>query len=165
MAYNYYPTVYPYQQNYYPATYQPIQQPMQQQYQAQMPSVQPSIQQNGIIWVNSGIEAQAYPVAPNAAVTLWSTAEPVVYLKKADASGKPTLITYDLVERKDAPVKQTDIKTETYATKEDLSVVAGAVKGFDDIITGLKSDIDAMKSDMYGIAGKKKKVKEDSENE
>lgn len=145
MAYNYYPVNYPY---YYPAQPQQV-----------MPQPQPQPQQqSGIIWVNSGIEAQAYPVAPNNAVTLWSTAEPVVYLKKADASGKPTLVTYDLVERKDAPIN----KEETaYATKDDLSVVASAVKGFDEAISGIKADIEAMKGDVYGLAGKKRKTSDE----
>ena len=151
---------------YFPVTYQPIyQQPVypQQSYQAapqpQNPVV-PQAQQSGMIWVNSGIEAQAYPVAPNAAVTLWSTAEPVVYLKKADASGRPTLITYDLVERKDQPVSKAEPKPD-YATKEDLSTVATVVKGYEDIINGLKADLETMKGDLYGLSGRKKRKEND----
>ena len=162
MAYNnYYPAVYPYQQNYYPVSYQPMQQ-YSQQYQPQVPAIQQNQSQNGIIWVNSGVEAQAYPVAPNNAVTLWSTAEPIVYLKKADASGKPTLITYDLVERKDPNINKEE-SSVSYATKDDLSAVAGAVKGFDDVISSLKADIETMKSDMYGLSGKKRRKGEDDE--
>ena len=150
MAYNnYYPVSYgnPY---YYPTAPQPVMPQPQPQPQPQ--------QQSGIIWVNSGIEAQAYPVAPNNAVTLWSTAEPVVYLKKTDASGKPTLITYDLVERKDTPNNKEEM---SYATKDDLSIVASAVKGFDEAISGIKADIETMKGDVYGLAGKKRKVNAD----
>ena len=103
-----------------------------------------------------------YPVAPNNAVTLWNQTEPVVYLKQADATGKPTLKTYDLVERvQTVPVASDgkDGKSIEYATKSDLTAVVGVVKGFDDLIGTLKSDIETMKSDMYGIAGKKKSVK------
>ena len=145
---NYYPVTYnPYQYSYYP----------QQSIMPQQPIIPQQSQQTGIIWVNSGVEAQAYPVAPNNAVTLWSTAEPVVYLKKADASGKPTLTVYDLIERKDTPINKEET---TYATKDDLSVVAGAVKSFDEILTGLKTDVDALKGDVYGLSGRKKR-KED----
>ena len=104
-----------------------------------------------------------YPVAPNNAVTLWSQTEPVVYLKQADATGKPTLKVYDLVER---PQEVSDgaasggQKTAPYATKDELSAIVGVVKGFDDLIGALKSDVDTIKSDMYGIAGKKKSMKQ-----
>lgn len=142
MAYPYYPQYQPY----YP------QQPIQ-------PSYQPVQQQNqaSIIWINGGEkEAAMYPVAPNNAITLWSTTEPVVYLKKADATGKPSLTTYDLVERTSVAKEQQD----DYATKTDLGTVAGIVKG-------LVSDIEQIKSDVYGIAGKKRthKVKEEEEDE
>lgn len=154
--------------NYFPATYQPLYNPQsfytpQPQYQ-QPVQVQQAAQpqQTGIIWVNSGVEAQAYPVAPNNAVTLWSTAEPIVYLKQTDASGKPTMKIYDLVERKDTPA----VKSEaSFATKEDLSTVAGVVKGLDDVIASLKADVDSLKGDVYGIAGKKRKGKGDEVDE
>lgn len=156
MAYNpYFPMNY--QQNYYPAF--PQQTP--QNYQPQQ-SYQP--QQTSIIWVSGEKEAQMYPVAPNNAVTLWSQSEPVVYLKQADATGKPSLRVYDLVERAESAntgVSSVDGKSITYATKDELSAVVGAVKGFDDSIGSIKSEIEQMKSDLYGIAGKKKKVKED----
>ena len=150
MAYNsYYPATYqPYQQNYYPTQYQQIPQVQQQ--------IQPQIQnQSSIIWVNSGVEAQAYPVAPNNAVTLWSTAEPVVYLKKADASGKPSMTIYDLVERKEQTAEK---NVANYATKDDLSAVSS-------VLSELKSDIETIKGDVYGIAGKKKKIKGDESDE
>ena len=137
---------------YFPVTYNPYAYYPQQ---AQQP-VQPQTQQTGIIWVNSGVEAQAYPVAPNTAVTLWSASEPVVYLKKTDASGKPTLTTYDLVER---DISKKEYAAEpAYATKDDLTTVA-------EVVAGLKTDIETMKGDMYGIAGKKSKPKKVEEDE
>lgn len=148
MAYNpYFPVNY--QQTYFPAIPQ------------QTPQYQP---QTSILWVSGEKEAQMYPVAPNNAVTLWSQSEPVVYLKQADATGKPSLKVYDLVERAESAntgVSSVDGKSITYATKDELSAVVGAVKGFDDSIGSIKSEIEQMKSDLYGIAGKKKKVKED----
>lgn len=159
-GYNYFNN--PYQQ-YFPQNYQ---QNFQQQYpvqQTMMPSVTPSSynigpSQSSIIWVSGEREAQMYPVVPNNAVTLWSQAEPVVYLKQADATGKPTLKVYDLVERTESESTQ-DSKSGhavNYATKDDLSAVVGVVKNFDEMLSGLKTDVDNMKSDMYGIAGKKK---------
>ena len=61
---------------------------------------QPPQQNNTqIVWVPGGQAAFEYPVAPNSAVALWDSTAPVIYLKQADASGKPTTNGYDLVER------------------------------------------------------------------
>ncbi|MBO5967464.1 MAG: hypothetical protein J6S14_03065 [Clostridia bacterium] len=159
MAYPYYsvPNYQQYQPTYVQPTYQvqqPVAQPTYQPVQQQTP-------QSSIIWISGEREAMAYPVAPNNAVTLWSQSEPVVYLKQADATGKPSVKIYDLVERvQSAEVSASDGKTVEYATKSDLSAVAG-------IIGGIKSDIESIKSDMYGIAGKKKtkKAKEEEDEE
>ena len=52
---------------------------------------------------------------------------------------------------------------DTYATKDELGAVVGVVKGFDEILAGLRADIDTMKGDMYGIAGKKKTARKTAE--
>jgi len=169
-AYPYYQTYpYPYQTP-YPA-YQQIQQPVPAQAPTFTPTVSQAaspIQQSGIIWISGEREAQMYPVAPNNAVTLWSQTEPVVYLKQADATGKPTLKIYDLVERVQTAEQATKAgaQTDDYAKKSDLAAVVGAMKGFDEVIGGIKSDIEAMKGDMYGIAGKNKRParKQDTED-
>lgn len=83
--------------------------------QPQQQGVQPSIN-----WVSGDREAAAYPVAPNNAVALWSQSEPVVYLKQADATGKPSMKIYDLVERTQA-VQPTEEKV--FATREELERV------------------------------------------
>ncbi|NBJ89833.1 hypothetical protein [Acutalibacter sp. 1XD8-36] len=61
---------------------------------------------NGIIWVSGKQEADSYFVVANSAVPLWDTNNPVIYLRKADSTGKPSTIVYDLVERTDTPVPQ-----------------------------------------------------------
>ena len=79
--------------------------------------------QNGLVWVDGELAAREYLIAPNAAVALWDSSAPAVYLKQADASGRPTFRAFDLVERsaqpKPAPVE--------YATKADLEELAKAV--------------------------------------
>lgn len=64
--------------------------------------IQPTQPQNngGFVWVNDINEAANYMVAPNSAVQLWDKNNPCVYLKTADAAGKPTMQIFDLVERK-----------------------------------------------------------------
>lgn len=137
------PTFYP--SNYYnpyAVNYQP--QPVQAQSQA-APVSQPS---PGIIWIGSEKDAALYPVAPNNAVTLWNQFEPVVYLKQADASGKPTMKIYDLVERQETVQdarSSSDGKVSAYATKDELAGVASAVKDIDGIITSLSKEVDELK--------------------
>lgn len=162
---------YPYSNPYYPNAYQPYQMPQYQPYQPQVTQpvmaqqaapaqqTQPFMSQSGIIWVATLAEAQNYPVAPNNAVTLWSTSEPVVYVKQADATGKPTMRIYDLVERQETAQNgaiEQGGKSIDYATKEDLQAVVSAVTSMDSAIGTIKGDIDTIKGDMYGIAGKKK---------
>lgn len=148
----------PYQQGYYQQNYQQMQQPMaQQQMQSQPPQAQVSN-----VWIYSEAEVAGYPVAPNNAVRLWSANEPVFYLKWADATGKPSVKIYDIVERDNNTLSsqsKASEQTEEYAKKSDLATVVDAVKDFSGIIASIKTDVDSMKSDMYGIAGKKKTVK------
>lgn len=112
---------------------QPISQPMQEpmmrpQYQTapQMPAYQPQPQQpqnQSIIWVPNEQAANDFIVAPNNAVTLWDMNAPVVYVKKADASGKPTMTTYDLVERAQAapaPAAPRKDMSEEYVTRREF---------------------------------------------
>lgn len=62
---------------------------------------------SSIIWVSSEREAMEYPIAPNNAVALWDSNSPVIYLKQADASGKPSTEVYDLIKRNSAPTQPT----------------------------------------------------------
>lgn len=131
--------------------YQPYYQPSFPQQNAIQPSPQQTaaFNQSGIIWVSGLQEAQMYPLAPNAAVALWEKSGTTIYLKQADATGKPTMTVYDLVERSDAaqdgPGAKKD-KPRAYATKDEL----------DAVVEALRADIDSMKGDIYGIAGKKR---------
>ena len=139
---------YPYYGNYMPNYYQPIlyriqpmNQPMQinqpsipqnnQQFQAptQNPSpVQPTNQnQPGIIWVPSEQSANEYLVAPNNAVALWDSNNPVIYLKQADASGKPHMTIYDLVERTQAnksPTAASMHPAMEYVTRDEFNALS-----------------------------------------
>ena len=124
----------------------------------QYPNSQQTYPQNGIIWIAGEQEAQTYPVAPNNAVTLWSQTEPVVYLKQADASGRPALKAYDLVERTETARAPQQGNVTEYATKRDLAA-------FNAVIDALKTDIESMRGDLYGLAGKKRTAKKTEKEE
>ena len=93
----------PYQM-YQPPMADQLMQLRQNQYQPNMQQV-PQQAAPSIVWVQNEMEAANYLVAPNSAVTLWDSNAPVVYLKQADASGKPSMKIYDLVERTQSPVQ------------------------------------------------------------
>lgn len=158
MAFPYYQTYQPQYTQYFPTNYQPIQQPQQ--------PYNPVANQSGIIWVSGDQEASLYPLAPNNAVALWARDGKTIYLKSADATGKPSMKVYDLVERTETAsdsVSESDGKLPAYATKDELKAVVDAVKGIGAAITSAQSDIDALKGDMYGIAGKKKSARKPQE--
>lgn len=114
----------------YPYYYQPYQPPMadqlmqlrQNQYQPNMQQV-PQQQSPSIFWVQNEMEAANYLVAPNSAVTLWDSNAPVVYLKQADASGKPSMKIYDLVERTQRPAQPPQAPPVEYAPLSRLEAL------------------------------------------
>lgn len=103
------------------------QQQMMQQQMPQMPTMQNPVAQSGVQWVSGEQEARSWMVAPNAAVALWDSTAPTVYLKQADASGKPTLKIYDLVERTEtAPAAPQKAGVE-FVTREEFDRLAALV--------------------------------------
>ena len=112
----------PYQM-YQPPMADQLMQLRQNQYQPNMqqaPQQQPS---PSIVWVQNEMEAANYLVAPNSAVTLWDSNSPVVYLKQADASGKPSMKVYDLVERTQRPVQPPKTPAIEYAPLSRLEAL------------------------------------------
>ena len=112
----------PYQM-YQPPMADQLMQLRQNQYQPNMqqaPQQQPS---PSIVWVQNEMEAANYLVAPNSAVTLWDSNAPVVYLKQADASGKPSMKIYDLVERTQRPVQAAQAPAVEYAPLSRLEAL------------------------------------------
>lgn len=107
----------------------------QQQYQ---PPMQQAAQQPSIQWVSSERAAYEYLVAPNSAVALWDSSAPVVYLKQADASGKPSMKIYDLVERTaQAPEARPGVE---YVTRQEFEAL---VARLDAMAKGEEKEADA----------------------
>ena len=94
---------------------------MQQGFQQTQQPAQPTIQ--SMIWVNGLNDAKNYLIAPNSAVTLWDSNAPVVYLKQADASGKPSMKIYDLVERTQRPAQAPQVPSVEYAPLSRLEAL------------------------------------------
>lgn len=125
---------YPYYGNpYYSAPMQDNLMQMRQQYQPpQMqpltqPPQNPIAQGGGVQWVSGEQEARSWMIAPNAAVALWDSTAPTVYLKQADASGKPTLKIYDLVERAENAPDCVNAKPVEFVTRKEFDALAAIV--------------------------------------
>ena len=111
--------------------YQPYQPPMadqlmqlrQNQYQPNMQQVPQQQASPSIVWVQSEQDALNYLVAPNSAVTLWDSNAPVVYLKQADARGKPSMKISDLVERTQRPAQAPPTPAVEYAPLSRLEAL------------------------------------------
>lgn len=126
----------PYYQNpYYP---QPMPDNLMQMRQQQMmqpappPVPQNPVATGGVQWVSSEQEARGYLIAPNSAVALWDSTAPTVYLKQSDASGKPTLKIYDLVERAETTPNAPQKQGVEFVTREEfdrLAALVGEIKG------------------------------------
>lgn len=165
MAYGYGYGGYPTANGYYaPPAPDQLAQLRQGQYQApmnptpSMPAMQQPMQNTAnnasIIWVSGEKEAMEYLVAPNSAVALWDSNNPVVYLKKADASGKPDTEIYDLVKRTPSIIPAQSQNVD-YVTRADFNALAARA---DDLAAKAK----ALESELAELKSKKvKKAKED----
>ena len=119
---------YPYYGNpYMPPMQDNLAQLRQQQMQAIPPMPQNPLPQSGVQWVSGEQEARSWMVAPNAAVALWVSTAPTVYLKQADASGKPTLKVYDLVERLASAPDTQKAPAAEYVTRKEFDALAALV--------------------------------------
>lgn len=149
----------------YQPYYQPYQQPMQMMPQQQMQQPQQTVQQQpqypivqgGFVRVRNENEARMYPVAPGNSVTFIDEANPYCYCKTVNMGqlDRPIFERYRLVKEDDAqapveappkPVDVPSIDLSMYALKKDVL----------DELNAIKADMDAFRSDLYGIAGKKK---------
>lgn len=120
---------YPYYPTYQPTYYQPpmadqLTQLRQQPFQPgpQMQPQNPAGNQS-MVWVSGEQEAMGYLVAPNSAVALWDSNSPTIYLKQADASGKPSIKVYDLVERTQRPIQAQQAPMVEYAPLSRLEAL------------------------------------------
>jgi hypothetical protein len=117
----------PYQYNFNPFQQQTTYTPA---YQPQMPQQTYS---TGILW-GSYEEACAYPLAPNAAVTIWDRNQKTIYWKQSDASGRQSLQIIDYTYRNE---NQDPTKAESEpATKEDFEKVFAAIGEIQALLKG-----------------------------
>lgn len=140
MPYNsYFPMSYA--QQYYPNYAQMQPQPQQSAPQPQQQVAQQAPVNSSIIWVQGEAGMKAYLVAPNTTVQLWDSERQTIYLKSADASGMPSVKVLDYTIRDQtapaSPVSAAPVPAPDYATKEEVSALAGQVEALKAEISGL----------------------------
>ena len=112
---------------------QPFQQPPMQPTQMSVPN-------NDMIFVLGQNEAESYPVAPNATVTMWDKNQKTFYIKTANAQGIPSMQIYDFTERpQNAPQMPTEHVCkcgDNFVTKEEFKALQGK---YDDILSRLQT--------------------------
>ena len=107
-----------------------------QHYQTPMqpPAMAAPTPNNDMIFVLGQNEAESYPVAPNATVTMWDKNQKTFYIKTANAQGIPSMQIYDFTERIEntskSPAEHVCQCGDKFATKEQLNALQGK---FDDI--------------------------------
>ena len=105
---------------------QPYQAPMQP------PPMATPTPNNDMIFVLGQNEAESYPVAPNATVTMWDKNQKTFYIKTANAQGIPSMQIYDFTERvqtpSNSPTEHVCTCGDKYATKEQLNALQGKIQ-------------------------------------
>ena len=141
----------------------PMQTPIQQMPMVQqMPTVQPS---DDRIWVQGEAGAKAYFVAANATVVLWDTESPTLYIKSADATGKPLeMDIIDLSRRsKNIATMPQNPTTEHKCTCGDKFVLKNDFKALQDEFEALREELEELKEKPKAKSAKK--AVEEVENE
>ena len=133
-------------QIYYPAGYQyAMNFPQPTQIAQQTPQNPPQSNQ-GLIWVQGESGAKAYLMVPNSTVMLMDSEDSVFYLKSTDASGMPTLRTFDYKERiqnvqtsnVQAPQSEQKPLNEQFVTREEYNTICGKYEELKGIVAELQ---------------------------
>ena len=102
---------------------QPYQVPMQP------PPMATPTPNNDMIFVLGQNEAESYPVAPNATVTMWDKNQKTFYIKTANAQGIPSMQIYDFTERtethENAPKTHECKCGDKFVTKGEFDALKG----------------------------------------
>lgn len=110
--------------------------------QPQFNQPQKTAQAPTFLYVLGDEEARAAQLLPGTTAYMFSTQEPVAYIKEVDYSGKPVRFeTYDLVKREEKPREEAPvINTDSFVTTEQLSSVIADTKK--ELMESLSKEID-----------------------
>ena len=133
----------------------PYYQPMQMMPPQPVQNIQQPVAQGGFVRVRDENEARMYPVAPGQSVTFVNENSPYCYTKTVNMGqlDRPIFEKYRLVKEEENPMPDASQKPDVPGV--DLSVYA-----LSSDLDAIRLELESIKSDLYGIAGKKKAKKE-----
>lgn len=95
------------------------------------------------VWVNSEREALDYPVARNSGILMMHRTEPIIYMKQADAYGRPLpLEVYDLKKRVPPEPAMTQFDASQYVKTDDLAKYLSGFVTVDKITDIVKNEFE-----------------------
>lgn len=114
----------------------------QQPQPQQMPMPQPPISNNDMIFVLGQNEAESFPVAPNATVTMRDKNRDTIYIKSVNAQGVPSMKILDFTERntqpQNSPEKHTCKCGNKFVSKDDLDALQAKFDELTAIVNDMK---------------------------
>lgn len=138
-------TPYQYSGYYQPQYQRPIQAPPQQNYMQSANMNQ--VQNGGFVIVPHENDVITYPVAPGTSVTFKIENAPFCYTKTMGFSQleAPVIEKFRLVKEEIDTPRDASAESTGYATKAELSALAGVVKDVDGLIADIRKDVNALK--------------------
>lgn len=114
--------MYNYNNFYQPMNFRQPMAPMPQQMPPQMPQV-PAVQED-TLYVPNEQAAEAYLMAPNSFVRLWDANQPIFYVKRTDAQGRPyPMERYTYQKATEQPVEEPKDLTAQFVTREEFEAL------------------------------------------
>ena len=97
-----------------------------------------------MIWVQGESAAKGYLVAPNTSVALWDSESQTVYIKSADASGRPSMKVLDYTIRNTPNQPQNGLpidgmNKDSFATKDDLKAITDELAAMKEKLSKLEA--------------------------
>ena len=111
--------MYNYNNFYQPMNFRQPMAPMPQQMPPQVPAVQ-----EDTLYVPNEQAAEAYLMAPNSYVRLWDANQPIFYVKRTDAQGRPyPMEKYTYQKAAERPVEEPKDLTAQFVTREEFEAL------------------------------------------
>lgn len=86
------------------------------------------VNQNFFAWVQGEAAAQAYQVAPNATVILMDSERPILYMKSADATGRPGQMVKQYLVTEEQYLQLQNTQLSNTVTKDEFDKVIAEIK-------------------------------------
>lgn len=80
------------------------------------------------IWVQGKLSADAYLVAPSSFVRLWDSTQNVFYEKRADATGRPFMETFEYKKQEYSPAPQVNYDDRLGQIENRLKALEGVMR-------------------------------------